>query len=58
MCTEIIIKLDSDPITVVEALSTSDAKKWKQTMSEELQFFEENDAWELEDMLEEEIDRL
>ena len=54
MCIEITKLLDSDLITVAEALSTPDAEKWKQAMSEELQSFEENDVWELEDMPEEE----
>lgn len=43
-------ELDSEPITITEALSRPDAEKWKQAMSEELQSFQENDAWELEDM--------
>lgn len=46
MCTE-NTKVGSDPITVAEALSRPDAEKWKQAISEELQSFEENDAWEL-----------
>jgi hypothetical protein len=49
MCTE-NTELDSEPITVAEALSRPDAEKWKRAMSEELQSFQENDAWELEDM--------
>ena len=42
-----ITKLNSNPITVAEALSTPDAEKWKQAISEELLSFEKNDAWEI-----------
>jgi len=31
--------------SIAEALSTSDAEKWKQAISEELQSFEKNNAW-------------
>lgn len=41
--------LKSDPITVAEALSGPDAKKWKEAMAEELKSFEDNNAWELVD---------
>jgi len=46
MCIK-ITKLNSNPITVAEALSRPDAEKWKQAILEELLSFEENDAWEI-----------
>lgn len=50
MCTEDTV-LDYDPITVSEALSRPDKGKWMQAaMREELESFEENDAWELVDI--------
>lgn len=40
-----------DPITVKEAMASYDAKLWKEAMCEEIQCFEDNEAWELVDNL-------
>lgn len=40
---------NDDPVTVEEAMSRSDAELWKRAMYEEMQCFEDNDAWELMD---------
>lgn len=40
-------ELDSDPLTVTEALSRADKDMWKQAMKEEIRSFEKNNAWEL-----------
>lgn len=37
----------SDPLSVKEALSSSNAKKWKEAMDEEYKCLLENDTWEL-----------
>jgi len=42
--------LDTEPLTVTEALSRADKNKWKQAMKEEINSFEENDAWEVVDI--------
>lgn len=39
-----------DPTTVEEARSRPDAEEWKRAMDEELQAFEDNNAWELVDL--------
>lgn len=39
--------LDSDPISVSEAMSRPDHAAWKQSMEEEMKSFYENDAWDL-----------
>lgn len=36
-----------DPLTVEEALSRSDGEKWRQAMLEEIESFDENQAWDL-----------
>lgn len=41
--------MTKEPLTVAEALSRPDKEQWKQAMFEELQSFEENNAWELVD---------
>lgn len=47
MCTE-SLNID-DPISVGEAMSRPDAEMWKKAMSEELQSFEQNNAWDIVD---------
>jgi len=42
--------LDTEPLTVTEALSRADKNKWKEAMKEEINSFEENDAWEVVDI--------
>ena len=42
-------KMEDDPIFAEEALARYDAEKWREAMSEELQAFQENDAWEVVD---------
>lgn len=42
-------ELNTNPLTVTEALSRIDKDKWKQAMAEEISSFEENDAWQLVD---------
>jgi len=42
--------LDTDPLTVTEALSRTNKNKWKQAMKEEINSFKENDAWEVVDI--------
>lgn len=42
--------LSADPVSVQSALSRADGNKWKQAMDEELQSFEDNQAWELVDI--------
>lgn len=52
MCTganQHIIEMDREPVTVQEALSRPDSKKWKEAMENELQSFSENEAWDLVD---------
>lgn len=40
-----------NPVTVEEALSRPDNLRWKQALLEEMQYFEENEAWEIVDGL-------
>lgn len=42
-----VFNIGTDPVTVNEALSRGDADLWKEAMSEEIQCFKDNDAWEL-----------
>lgn len=48
LCTD-NAKLDNEPLTASEALSRPDGELWQQAMIDELQSFEENQAWELVD---------
>lgn len=42
--------IDLDPLTVTDALSRSDAKKWKLAMKEEMNSLDENKTWSLTDL--------
>lgn len=42
--------LEAMPVTVSEALSRPDGNKWRQAMMDELDSFEESDAWDLMDL--------
>ncbi|CAI7805778.1 unnamed protein product [Closterium sp. NIES-54] len=41
------VEMLGEPITLKEALESSDSEKWKKAMESELNSIEENDTWEL-----------
>lgn len=41
---------ESDPISVSDAMSRSDAKLWKLAMKDEIKSLDENSTWELVDL--------
>lgn len=45
LCKTICPNASNDPVSVREALESSDREKWIEAMQDELQAFEENDAW-------------
>lgn len=45
MCTTSSPGFSGDPITIQEALNSSDRDKWIEAMKDELQAFQENEAW-------------
>lgn len=44
------LEVEVEPLLVSEALAGSEAEQWKLAMQEELQSFEDNNAWELVDV--------
>ncbi|CAI7874543.1 unnamed protein product [Closterium sp. NIES-53] len=46
------VEMPWEPATLKEALESSDAEEWKKAMESELKSIEENDTWELVELLE------
>ncbi|CAI7763858.1 unnamed protein product [Closterium sp. NIES-54] len=45
------VEMPGEPATLKEALESSDAEEWKKAMESELKSIEENDTWELVELL-------